>query len=111
MKELHRIVFSFRVRIPRVENREEFLEKGAIGLDIIQDLNLVEENQGIEDGKSRVVQNPCQNHILQVLQAPCTPNLFPYDRVLDGNDFLEAGFVCEVLSVVGFVGRELGVIY
>lgn len=31
--------------------------------------------------------------------------------VLDGNNFFEAGFVCEVLSVVGFVGRELGVIY
>ena len=77
---------------------------------MVDDLDLVEEDEGVENGEGRVVQYARQDHILEILQAPRVAD-FPADEgIFDRNDLFKAGLVREVLPMVGFVGGEFGII-
>lgn len=110
MKELHSVVFALGVGTSRVENRKELAEEGGVGLDVVYDFHLVEKDQGIEHRKRRVVQDSRQDHVLQVLQSPGTPDLPANQRILYRNNFLVARLVCEILPMVRFVSGELGIV-
>lgn len=110
MQELYRVVFALPVGASRVEDGKELSEEGGVRLDVVHNFHLVEEDQGVEHGERRVVQDSSKDHIFQVLQPPGTPNLPANQRVLDRHNFLVARLVCQVLSVVRLVGREFGII-
>lgn len=43
VKELHSVFFSLVVCVFRVEYREKFVEERRVGLEVLDDINLVEE--------------------------------------------------------------------
>lgn len=67
VEELHRVVFASRVGVSGIEDGKQVLQEPGIRLDVVHDLYLVVENQRVENRERRIVQYPCQHHILQVL--------------------------------------------
>lgn len=92
------------------EEGEEFAEEGGVGLQVLDDVDLVEEDEGVEDGESRVVEDAGEDYVFEVLQAPGVAYLAQDDGIFDGDYFLVAGAVVEVLAVVCLVGGEVWVV-
>lgn len=77
---------------------------------MVDDVDLVEEDEGIKDGESGVVEDASEYDIFEVEQAVGVVDLAADLVMGDGNDLLEFGRVGEVLAVVGAVGWEVGVV-
>lgn len=92
------------------EEGEEFAEEGGVGLQVLDDVDLVEEDEGVEDGEGWVVEDAGEDYVFEVLQAPGVAYLAQDDGILDGDYFLVAGAVVEVLAVVCLVSGEVRVV-
>jgi len=87
--EEHSILLALLVGIRRTEDGEEFGEECDIGLYVVDNVDLVEENQRVEDGEGGVVQDAGQDDVFEVLQAVYVVDL-PLDLgILDFDDFSE----------------------
>lgn len=111
MKKLNRILFLLVVCVFGVKYREEFIQKWGIGLEVLDDVDLVEKYQRVEDGESRIIKNSSQNNIFQVLQSPCMSDFPQNNGVLYWNDFLISAPIIEVLAVIRLVSWEFRVIW
>lgn len=67
VEKLHGVILAPPVGIPRVEDGEEFPEEGPVGLDMVYDIDLIKKDQRVEDREGRVVQDPGEDHILEIL--------------------------------------------
>lgn len=78
---------------------------------MLDNVDLVEEDKRVQDGEGWVVEYAGENNVLEILQAVCIMDL-PLDIVVLYPDYLlELGLVGEVMSVVGFVQWEVGVVW
>ena len=93
------------------ENVEEIVEEVPVGLQVLDNIDLVEEDERVQHRKRRVIQNPGQDHILEVLQAICLVDLAVYLFVLDLDDLLEPPLVAQPLAMVRLVCREVRVVF
>lgn len=55
MEKQHGVIFALGIRIPGVKDTKEFLQELHVGLDVANDVDLIEEDQGVEDGESWVI--------------------------------------------------------
>lgn len=60
----------------------------------------MEEDQTVEDGEGRVIEEPREDNVLEIEKAVGIVDLSANVWVVDFDDFLEFGRVREVLSVV-----------
>ena len=90
VEEEHSIFLASGVYIAGIKHSEQFLEKGGVELDVTDNVDLVEEDERVEHGKGRIVQDARQDHILEVLQSPRASDFSANHWIPDGNDFLEA---------------------
>jgi hypothetical protein len=77
---------------------------------VLDDLDLVEEDEGVEDGKGGVVEDARQNDVFEVLQPVRVVDLLPHLRVADLDDLLEPRGIAQVFPVVRLEGGEFGVV-
>lgn len=74
------------------------------------DVNLIEDNAGVEDVECRVIQGACKDDVFKKLKSvgmvdfPLNGDVAHYYRLM------ELGSVMEEVTVVGFVSREIWVI-
>ena len=72
-------------------------------MEMLDDVDLVKEDEGIQNAESRIVEDARKNHVFEVLESVRVMYL-PFDVfVFYPYDFLELGFIGEILSMVGFV--------
>jgi hypothetical protein len=70
---------------------------------MLDDVDLVKEDEGVQNAESRIVEDARKNHVFEVLESVRVMYL-PFDVfVFYPYDFLELGFISEILSMVGFV--------
>lgn len=55
MEKQHGVIFAFGIRIPGVKDTKKLLQELHVGLDVANDVDLIEEDQGVEDGESWVI--------------------------------------------------------
>lgn len=77
---------------------------------MIDNVDLMEENEAVEDGEGWVVKDARKHDIFQVEQPVGIVNLLTDIDIPDRDDFLELGGIGKVLTVIGAMGREIGVI-
>ena len=70
----------------------------------------MEEYERVEDREGGIVEYACEDNILYVLQAVRVVDLLADVWFFDVDDLLESRVVREVLSVIRFVARKVGVI-
>ena len=85
-----------------LESLEEFTEKHFVSLDVVDDVNLIEEDEGVEDIVRRVVQRPCHDDVLEELEAIGLHYLLFHPLFSERDDLLVLRGVLEVLSIRGF---------
>lgn len=72
-------------------------------MEMLDDVDLVKEDEGVQNAESRIVEDARKNHVFEVLE-PVRVMYLPFDVfVFYPYDFLELGFISEILSMVGFV--------
>lgn len=72
-------------------------------MEMLDDVDLVKEDEGVQNAESRIVEDARKNHVFEVLESVRVMYL-PFDVfVFYPYDFLELGFIGEILSMVGFV--------
>lgn len=72
-------------------------------MEMLDDVDLVKEDEGVQNAESRIVEDARKNHVFEVLES-VRVMYFPFDVfVFYPYDFLELGFISEILSMVGFV--------
>lgn len=72
-------------------------------MEMLDDVDLVKEDEGVQNAESRIVEDARKNHVFEVLESVRVMYL-PFDVfVFYPYDFLELGFISEILSMVGFV--------
>lgn len=110
LNKKHCVLFPGEVLLLGSKDTEELLEKLTIGLQMLNDVDLVKEDEGVENRKGGVVQNTGQDDILQVLQAISVVDLSFYAFIFDLYYFLEFGLVRQVLPMVRLVQWEVWII-
>lgn len=110
MNEANSVIFASLVCIAWVEYCEQFLQKLSIGLNMVDNIDLVEEYQRVQDRERGVVEDARKDNVFEVLQSPCLSDFLLNDGVFHRNHFSVSGLVLEVLPMVGFVCREVRVI-
>lgn len=111
VEKVYGVFSSFAFWALHIKDGKELLEKGGVTLEMLNDVNLVEEDDGVEDRKGRVVQDSGQDDIFQILKPPGVSDLLLDDLVPDRDDFLVSGSIVEVESMTCFVGGEIWVIF
>lgn len=72
-------------------------------MEMLDDVDLVKEDEGVQNAESRIVEDARKNHVFEVLESVRVMYL-PFDVfVFYPYDLLELGFISEILSMVGFV--------
>jgi hypothetical protein len=82
----------------------------SIGLNMVDNIDLVEEYQRVQDRECGVVEDARKDNVFEVLQSPCLSDFLLNDGVFHRNHFSVSGLVLEILPMVGFVCREVRVI-
>src|SRR4051794_30991779 len=78
---------------------------------MLNNVNLVEEDEGVEHRESGVVENACQNYILQTLEPVRLVDLSADRFIINRNNFLVPVLVSEPLAMVCLVGGKIWVVF
>ena len=89
---------------------DEVAQEVWIVLDMGDDVNLVEEDTGVDDIERRVVNGSCEDNVFQKLESVGVVNLALYADVTDRDRLVEMGLFVQELAIVCFVVGEVGVI-
>ncbi len=103
--------FALHARLFRTEDEEQLFDEGGVVLHVLHDVDLVEEDEGVEHAVGRIVQEPRQDHVFEVLQSVRVVDALPDRLVLKVDDFLELGTMREVVTVVGLVSWEVWIVW
>lgn len=79
-------------------------------LDVRDDVDLIEEDTGVDDVESGVIDGPGEDHVLEELEAVSVVNFALNYRVADGDRLMEMRLGLQKFSVVCFVVRKVRVI-
>jgi len=85
-------------------------EKVIICLYMGDDVNLVEDDARVEDVEGRVVEDACEHDVFEELETIGMVNFSLDVLIIDVYGLVISGRLVKKLSVVGLVGRELGVV-
>src|SRR5436190_12457443 len=77
---------------------------------MLNDVNLIVENQGIQDREGRIIQYPSQNNVLEILKPISIMYLLLYGFIFNPNDFFKSRLVGQPLSMIGLMAREIRII-
>lgn len=92
------------------ESSEQVSQESIVVTKVGDDVDLVEEQQGVENIEGGIVQHPGKDHVLEVMQAVCLVDLCQDYRVFDLDDLLEAICFGKEFAVRSFVLRIFRVI-
>jgi hypothetical protein len=93
------------------ESSHNISQEGRVGLHVIDDINLVEEDARVEHIECRIVNGACENDVLEKLQ-PVGVMYFLLDAfIADRYGLVVTGRLVKELAIIGFVRRELWVVY
>lgn len=110
LNEQHRLLLLCHVLLLVAKYRKQLPQEALVGNDVVDNIDLVEEDEGIEDGEGGIVKYARKHDIFQV-QQPIGVVDFPFDfDVLNLDDLLELGSIGEILAMVCAMGGEVGVI-
>ena len=80
------------------------------GMQMIDDVDLIVEDETVQNGKSRIVQDPRKNHVLEIKKTIGPVDLVADVLILNRNNFFELGRVGKILTVVRTMRGEVRVI-
>jgi hypothetical protein len=95
----------------RMERRKSTVKEVFIRLDVLDDVGLVVEDEGVENIEGRVFERAREDDIFEVLKAVGLVDLLSDGGVFDLDGLSEAGGVGDELSMRGFELGEFGVVY
>lgn len=110
VEESHSVILLHGVHATGTKQSKKLIQKGRALLEMLNDVDLVEEDEGVENRKGWVIEDSGKNDVFQVLQSPCVADFAQDYGIFDGDHFLESVAVVEILAMVCLVGREFGVI-
>ena len=93
-----------------VDDGEQFGAVLRIRGDVLDDVDVVEEDEGVQDGEGRVVEDARQHDILEVEQAVGVLDFVADLRILELDNLFEFGGLAEELPVGGAMGRKVRII-
>ena len=80
LQEENGILLPHRVHVRSIDEGEELGQEGQVALDVLDDLDLVVEDEGVQHAKCRIVKYSSKYHVFEVLQS--VHQVYPFPNAL-----------------------------